>query len=106
MGEIIKLSPTCEEITAYGDHLYETKHDHGVLTITNGNDYFQMVHDTWYSYSKYGGRVHTDLGCNGYHLMFIKEKYMDFIDFIKRISNNLPKNTVTFIHETRMLLYE
>ena len=88
--EITKLSPTCEEITAYGEYLYENKTDYGVLTTTTGNDYFQRLHDTWYEHSKYGGRVHIDLGCNGYHLMLTKNTYMDFIDFIKK-KRDTPK---------------
>ena len=82
--EITKLSPTCEEITDYGKFLYETNANYGVVTLTNGNDHFQRLHDTWYSHSKYGGRVHIDLGCNGYHLMLTKNTYIDFIDFVKK----------------------
>ena len=82
--EITKLSPTCEEIAAYGEYLYATSNNYGIVTLTNGNNYFQRLHDTWYEHSKYGGRVHIDLGCNGYHLMFTKNTYMEFIDFIKK----------------------
>ena len=82
-AEITKLSPTCEEISAYGEYLFATNTNYGVVTLTNGNNQFQRLHDSWYAHSKYGGRVHVDLGCNGYHLMLTKNTYMDFIDFVK-----------------------
>lgn len=89
-GEIIKLSPTCQQITAYAKHLYNTKDYYGVVTVTNGNNYFHRIHDTWYSYSKNGGRVHINLGCNGYHLMLTKETAPDFVGFIKSGRSILP----------------
>ena len=90
-AEITKLSPTCEEITDYGEYLFVTKRNYGVVTLTNGNKYFQRLHDTWYEHSKYGGRVHIDLGCNRYHLMLMKNTYMDFIDFVKK-KREVPKH--------------
>ena len=81
--EIIKLSPTWEEISDYAEYLFENNKNYGVVTLTNGEDFFQRLHDTWYEHSKYGGRVRIDLGCNGYHLMLTKNTYVDFIDFIK-----------------------
>ena len=82
-GKVIKLKPTCEEISAYGEHLYETGNSHGTVTETNGEEYFQRIHDTWYQDSKQGGRVHIDLGCNGYHLMLTWETCADFINFVR-----------------------
>jgi hypothetical protein len=82
-SEIKKLEPTCNEIADYAEHLYANNHDHGIVTLSNGNDYFQKIHDTWYSELKQGGRVNIDLGCKGYHLMLTKDTYQEFVDFVK-----------------------
>lgn len=81
--EIKELKPDCDEIAAYAEHLYANNQDHGTVTLSNGNNYFQKIHDTWYSAPKQGGRVHIDLGCKGYHLMLTKKTYQDFVDFVK-----------------------
>lgn len=82
-GEIAKLSPTCKEMTSYAEYLYKTGSDYGVVTITNGDDYFQRVHDTWYANLKKDGRVNIDLGCNGYHLMLTRKTGYGFISFVR-----------------------
>jgi hypothetical protein len=68
---------------------------HGTVTEANGEEYFQRIHDTWCQHSKYGGRVHIDLGCNGYHLMLTRETCADFMDFVMERRGG-PKNQPGF----------
>lgn len=78
LEEIRSLNPTCDEIEEYGMNA-----GHGVVTITNSEDYFgPRLHDTWGT--KLGGRVHIDIGCCGYHLMLDQYVVKGFIAFIKQ----------------------
>ena len=77
LAEIEHLTPSCDEIVAYGEQA-----GYGTVTISKTRDYFPpRVHDTWGE--KPGGRVHTAMGCDGYHLMLDKNAAWDFIEFIK-----------------------
>lgn len=91
-SDIRELKHTCDEIAAYAEHLYATNQDHGTITLSNGDNYFQKIHDTWYSAPKQGKRVHIGLGCKGYHLMLTKETYQDFVDFVKE-KRGFPKKS-------------
>ena len=76
-AEIIGLTPTCEEIEAYGEKGY-----YGAVKYTGLSGYHKpKIHNTWGV--KYGGRVHIDIGCGGYHLMLDRGFAFDFIEFIK-----------------------
>jgi hypothetical protein len=78
LEEIRSLNPTCDEIEQYGMNA-----GHGVVTITNSDDYFgPRLHDTWGT--KLGGRVHIDIGCCGYHLMLDQHVAKGFIAYIKQ----------------------
>jgi len=75
--EIELIDPTCEEIIEYAKNA-----DYGTVTITNNEDYFPpSLHNTWGN--KSGGKVHIDIGCDGYHLMLDQHHSKKFIDFIK-----------------------
>lgn len=85
--EIELLDPSCEEIEEYGENA-----GYGVVTVTENKDYFfPHLHDTWGE--KYGGRVHIDIGCGGYHLMLDKYSAEDFIEFIKNKRKVRPRNS-------------
>ncbi|QRF76132.1 hypothetical protein Thermo_01649 [Thermoplasmatales archaeon] len=79
LSEILSLNPTIEEVVAYAEKMEGI---HGVVTFTEGNDFFgPSLHNTWQI--KTGGRVHIDIGAEGYHLMLNKKYSRDFIEFIK-----------------------
>ena len=77
-NEIKALNPTPKEIEKYDD-LYG---GYEVSTITNNNNYFLRLHNTWGL--KRGGRIHIDIGVNQIHLMLDKNTAPEFIDFIKK----------------------
>jgi len=77
LEEIRKLDPTCEEIVEYAKG-----GGYGIITYTNSDYYFgPRLHDTWGI--KFGGSVHIDIGCGGYHLMLDKYSAWEFVEFIK-----------------------
>lgn len=79
LAEIRKLDPSCEEIEEYGEG-----GGYGTITYTNSDYYFgPLLHNTWGK--KVGGRVHIDLGCDGYHLMLDKHTAWGFIEFVKKM---------------------
>jgi TusA-related sulfurtransferase len=74
---ILDLNPTCDEIEEFAKG-----EGYGVVTITDDNEYFPPhLHNAWGK--KWGGRVHVDIGCRGYHLMLDKGKALQFIAFVK-----------------------
>ena len=78
LKEIRELSPSCEEIVEYAQG-----GGYGTVTYTSSDNYFgPRLHDTWGV--KFGGRVHIDIGCIGYHLMLDKRTAWGFVEFIKR----------------------
>jgi hypothetical protein len=78
--EIKSLNPTCDEIKEYGEFGLNTYS--GVVTISQNDMYYPpKIHNTWGL--KRGGRVHIDIGCDGYHLMLNKDYARDFIEFIE-----------------------
>jgi len=77
--EINELAPTRKEIVEYAKQV----NYYGVVTNSKSYDYFPpIIHNTWLT--KEGGRVHIDIGSDGYHLMLDKIVVWDFIDFIKK----------------------
>jgi len=76
-SEIIELDPSTDDIEGFGRlDIY------GTVTQSKSKDYFPpRVHDTWGE--KSGGRVHIDLGWNGYHLMLDRTYARVFIEFIQ-----------------------
>jgi len=77
LAKIDRLSPTCDEIIAYG-----ARGEYGTVTKAHSDEYFRArIHDTWGA--KSGGRVHIDLGCSGYHLMLDRQHAKEFIKFIE-----------------------
>lgn len=77
-AEIRKLNPSCEEIEEYGEG-----GGYGTVTYTKSDYCFgPRLHDTWDV--KFGGKVHIDIGCDGYHLMLDKNTVWGFVEFVKR----------------------
>ena len=77
LEEIKALDPTGDEIEKFAE-----KAGYGIVTSTENENYFgPRLHNTWGV--KFGGRVHIDIGCCGYHLMLDKKAVWEFIEFIK-----------------------
>jgi hypothetical protein len=83
--EIGLMDPTCEEIIEYAEIA-----GYGTVTITDNENYFPPRLDNTYG-KKFGGRVHIDVGCGGYHLMLDQYKSKNFIDFIKNKRTSIKK---------------
>ena len=90
LDEIQKLDPTSEEIEEYGENA-----GYGVVTYTRNAGYYPArLHNTWGT--KWGGRVHIDIGSSGTHLMLDKVSVWDFIEFVRE----KKKSPHTNVNET------
>jgi len=77
--EIKKLQPISDEIVSYAKQA-----SYGEVTYTKDESYFgPKVHNTWGK--KQRGRVHIDIGSEGYHLMLDRHASLRFIEFIKKV---------------------
>ena len=64
----------------------------GAVTRSKKDDYFARIHDTWGE--KKGGRVHIDMGAEGWHLMLDRGNARKFIEFVKnRLENSSAKTS-------------
>jgi len=87
LEEIKQLDPTCEEIEEYGKDAV-----HGEVTPSRGENLWgPKFHNTWGV--KFGGRVHIDIGCCGYHLMLDRRAAKSFITFINKRRNVMASNS-------------
>lgn len=79
--KILALKPTPDEIALYGKRNERVR---GLVTITPSEGYFPpKIDNTWKK--KRGGKVHIDMGSNGYHIMLTRAEGANFLAFVQKI---------------------